>query len=291
MLFGDIALELASIGFTVRIVSLCGHRWLVSHLMIFFVACLSVQWWLLFDASNKSIWQRGIGCDITRAVNSFSNIGYMVNTGYSLVLLALASWDYACPLDDVLRPSTGSLKELFWFGVAFLASCMNAIFIRINLNPVMEIITIFPCTIAISIALGRVLRWKYSNQTPTTLPETTEHIQLTATRSPHMRTRFGFRTRWLALGRRTHGGPEGSNFQRLYSAPASQTGSYIGTSDNVNSTRPSSIVLPSLISPSSTYDPAHGLSIPLDSASESTNRGDRYDLGDVQLEAAERRSL
>ncbi|KAF9497437.1 hypothetical protein BDN71DRAFT_1504958 [Pleurotus eryngii] len=286
-------LELASIGFTVRIVTLRRHSRLAPHLIAFFVACLGTQAWLLLP--TDSTWLPELGCVITRVENSFSNIGHTFNAGYFLVLLAFVSWDYACPFDDVRRPSTASLKELCWFGVAFLASCTNAVFVWVHLNPVMVTIAILPSTIAISIASGRVLRLrKYSAPAPT-LPTTTDI--LTATHSPHLRPRFSFRRWQLALRRpSTHEVLAGSDFQRLYSAPASQTGSCLGTSTSMeaaNSTRPSSIILPSLISPSSTYNlnrASYDPSTHLDSASESSARGDRYDL-DAQLGAAQRRIL
>ncbi|KAJ8700784.1 hypothetical protein PTI98_003773 [Pleurotus ostreatus] len=267
---------------------------MVPHLarVTFFVACLSFQAWLLLDVPIKAAWIPGFGCVITHINSSFSNIGRTYNTGYFLVLLAFASWDYARTLNAVVRPSTVSLKELCWFGVAFLASCTNVVFIWIRLNPVMAVITTTPTTIVISVASGRVIRlWNYSVQAPM-LPETTEP----SSQSPRTRSRFSFRTWELALGRRTHEAMEDSTFQRLDSAPASQTGSYLGAPDSMraaNSTRPSSIILPSLIAPSSTYSPnraSQGPSTHLDSASEASDRGDRYDL-DAQLAAARQRSL
>ncbi|KDQ24018.1 hypothetical protein PLEOSDRAFT_1108480 [Pleurotus ostreatus PC15] len=316
--FGDIALELANIGFTVRIASLWRHSRLAPHLIAFFITCLGTQGWLLWGAYIDSAWppDSAPGCSITRADNTFSNIGHIFNAGYSLVLLAFVTWDYARPSGrhDVLRPrprqSTASLKDLCWFGVAFLASCTNAVFVWVHPNPGMATVAALLSTTAISIASSRVLRLREcAAQAPalpvTTTTTTTQHISTDA-HSPSMRPRLGFRGRWkLVLGRpRAHDVPAGSSFQRLYSAPASQTGSYLHASAsasasasmqaaNSNSTRPSSIILPSLIAPSSTYSPnraSYDPSTHLDSASESSARGDRYDL-DAQLGATQRRSL
>ncbi|KAJ8690340.1 hypothetical protein PTI98_011771 [Pleurotus ostreatus] len=123
---GDVALELANIGFTVRIASLWRHSRLAPHLIAFFITCLGTQAWLLWGAYIDSAWppDSELGCSITRVEDTFSNIGHIFNAGYSLVLLAFVTWDYARPSGrhDVLRPrphpGPASLKDLCWFGVA-----------------------------------------------------------------------------------------------------------------------------------------------------------------------------
>ncbi|KAF4603164.1 hypothetical protein EYR38_003574 [Pleurotus pulmonarius] len=177
----------------------------------------------------------------------------------------------------------------------FLAFCTNAIFRWIDLNGVMAMIVTIPSIIVVSIASGRIiLLWQHPTRAPTVLPETTEHKPTPPPASPHRH-----RTTGTFSFRKWHLRVADADFQRLRSAPPSRTGSYYWDgplADEVRSagsTRPSSIAVPSLIAPSETYDPHRASQDPsthLDSASESSARGDRYDL-DAQLGATRRGSL
>ncbi|KAL4260674.1 hypothetical protein AB1N83_006549 [Pleurotus pulmonarius] len=300
-LFVNMALELASMGLTARIVALWGRGWTVARVVriAFVVACLNVQGWFLFHASVEAAWVPGVGCAITGADNSFTNtrIGPLFHSGYALVLLLCAAWSHASPFDDhgMVHPNRISLKELCWFCAAFLAFCTNAIFRWIDLNGVMAMIVTIPSIIVVSIASGRIiLLWQHPTRAPTVLPETTEHKPTPPPASPHRH-----RTTGTFSFRKWHLRVADADFQRLRSAPPSRTGSYYWDgplADEVRSagsTRPSSIAVPSLIAPSETYDPHRASQDPsthLDSASESSARGDRYDL-DAQLGATRRGSL
>lgn len=224
----SIALVLASVGFTMRIIALWCHVRVVLKraLIMFFVVCLIAQTWLLLESPTSAAWMPGLGCVNTGSRKTFSDIGHTFNTAYSFVLLAFANWRYAYPSDEAPRSNRVSLKELCWFGAAFLVSCVDTIFIWLNLNLIMVKIAIIPSTILISIASGRVIRlWQDSAQAR----ERMEQLDLTVSESGDLA------------------------FQRLSSAPASHAGSYLGPADSrmraVNPTIGPSIAPPTTYSP------------------------------------------
>lgn len=278
----SIAVELASIGLTLRIVAAWGQGRMVSQrtAIVFFLVCLLTQASLFLEAPVQ-------GC-VMIIGNSTPTLGYTFNMPYTLALLASAGWMYARPSHKLLHHNRISVQELCCFGVAFLASFVNTVLIWLDLSPVMAVVTVMPSTVVISIASGRMICLWGGSSDAHMQPDTTER-HLTAIESPYRRHRFNF-SRWLPkIGSPAHEDFDALDFRRLSSAATSHAGSMRAA----NSTRPSSIVLPSLISPSSAYSPhraSQGPSTHLDSASESSDRGDRYDL-DAQLGAAQRRSL
>ncbi|KDQ32812.1 hypothetical protein PLEOSDRAFT_1098794 [Pleurotus ostreatus PC15] len=276
----SIAIELASTGLTLRILAVWGRMVPVT---VFFCVCLLVQASLFLEAPI-------VGCVITNTGNLTPTLGYTFNTPYFLMLFASAGWVYFFPCKKAPLCNRISLSELCWFGAAFLASLVNTVFIRLNLNRVMAIIAVVPSTVVISIASGRVIRLWAESHRAFVQPETTEHRSTATQCSAYKQTRFSLLKRWLShLGSPTREALDSPDFRRL-SSPSSSHGSTVQARD---STRQSSITLPSLNSPSSTYIPNRASQNPstrLDSDSETSAMGDRYDL-DAQLVATERRNF
>lgn len=277
----NIAIELASIGLTLRILAAWGQGRMVP-VTVFFCVCLLVQASLFLEAPI-------VGCVITNTGNLTPTLGYTFNTPYFLILFASAGWVYFFPCKKVPLCNIISLSELCWFGAAFLASLVNTVFIRLNLNRVMAIIAVVPSTVVISIASGRVIRLWAESRRVLVRPETTEQPSTATQCSAYKQTRFTLLKRWLShLGSPTREALDSPDFRRL-SSPSSSHGSTVRAT---NSIRQSSITLPSL-NPSSVYVPNRASQNPstrLDSDSETSARGDRYDL-DAQLVATERRNV
>ncbi|KAF4579502.1 hypothetical protein EYR40_000324 [Pleurotus pulmonarius] len=170
---------------------------------------------------------------------------------------------------------------------SFVASLVNTVFIRLNLNPVMAVIAIVPSTVIISIASGRVIRSGGESSRAFIRPKAAEQ-QSAATQYPaHKQTRLSLR-QWPS----NSGSPRREAFDPLkvhrLRLPSTL---HANTVQATNSTRSSSITLPSLNPPPSIYIPNRASQNPsthLDSDSETSTKGDCYDL-DAQLIAVERR--
>ncbi|KAL4260670.1 hypothetical protein AB1N83_006555 [Pleurotus pulmonarius] len=278
-LCSSIAVGLASIGLTLRVVAVWGRCQIIPVTVLF--VCLLVQASLFLQAPI-------VGCVITSSGNLTPILGYTFNTPYFFILLASAGWVYLFPCKKVPLRNRISLMELCCFGAAFVASLVNTVFIRLNLNPVMAVIAIVPSTVIISIASGRVIRSGGESSRAFIRPKAAEQ-QSAATQYPaHKQTRLSLR-QWPS----NSGSPRREAFDPLkvhrLRLPSTL---HANTVQATNSTRSSSITLPSLNPPPSIYIPNRASQNPsthLDSDSETSTKGDCYDL-DAQLIAVERRN-
>ncbi|KAL4260680.1 hypothetical protein AB1N83_006551 [Pleurotus pulmonarius] len=274
MVFNNVALELASICFTLRIIAdKLPRRWPTCWVAInvLLILGLLAQAGLLSYAPVKATWGPAprLGCIVTSGLgNSALNIRYTFVAVNSVSLFALAGWKYAALGEVILRPDSLSGQEVCCFGAACMASIMNIVFIWVDLDPITETITMTLPTIIISVASCRVIAL-WDDALREYAPSSLKNCGKPPSSHRHSIMSFvGWRV--SLSGRPTHGIHKTPGFRRL----SSTAGSIVGTS------APSSIILPSLLAPSPTYDPqlSQGPSSYLGSSgSDSSAQGDCYD--------------
>ncbi|KAL4260672.1 hypothetical protein AB1N83_006550 [Pleurotus pulmonarius] len=282
----NVALELASICLTLRVTagSASGRSVAISIALVF--GLLTQAGLLLYvTAPGKAAWMPTQGCVPTTGLSrGVLTIRYTFVTVYSFILFALAGWKYASRSDTMNRLSG---QELCCFGAAFAASTTNIIFVRVGLNPVIGILP----TILVSVASCRaVALWNDTLQETESIRSTGQPPPPPPPRHPMM----SFIGWGVPLsGRSGRSGQDARTskppgFQRLGSIAGSVAGSYSEPADSA----PSSIILPSLIAPSSAYNTclSQGPSSRLGPGSDSSARGDCYDP-DAQRVAEPERGL
>ncbi|KAF4607979.1 hypothetical protein EYR40_000320 [Pleurotus pulmonarius] len=218
---------------------------------------------LYVTAPGKAAWMPTQGCVPTTGLSrGVLTIRYTFVTVYSFILFALAGWKFA-------------------------ASTTNIIFVRVGLNPVIGILP----TILVSVASCRaVALWNDTLQETESIRSTGQPPPPPPPRHPMM----SFIGWGVPLsGRSGRSGQDARTskppgFQRLGSIAGSVAGSYSEPADSA----PSSIILPSLIAPSSAYNTclSQGPSSRLGPGSDSSARGDCYDP-DAQRVAEPERGL
>ncbi|KAF4603166.1 hypothetical protein EYR38_003576 [Pleurotus pulmonarius] len=243
--------------------------WVAINVLL--ILGLLAQAGLLSYAPVKATWGPAprLGCIVTSGLgNSALNIRYTFVAVNSVSLFALAGWKYAALGEVILRPDSLSGQEVCCFGAACMASIMNIVFIWVDLDPITETITMTLPTIIISVASCRVIAL-WDDALREYAPSSLKNCGKPPSSHRHSIMSFvGWRV--SLSGRPTHGIHKTPGFRRL----SSTAGSIVGTS------APSSIILPSLLAPSPTYDPqlSQGPSSYLGSSgSDSSAQGDCYD--------------
>ncbi|KAF5389541.1 hypothetical protein D9757_004078 [Collybiopsis confluens] len=160
--FGNAAIGLASINFSLRTIAVWNKRW---YIVIPLILVIMGHWSLLLHGvlihANYDPTQ---GCVITDTDNTLLAATFIYTMCFDFVVLSLTAWKLV-----INSPSTKVMGRsklvvlifgdgLIYFIIAFLSNLLSTIFMVLNLNPVMSIIANVPSAIASTTVACRAVR-------------------------------------------------------------------------------------------------------------------------------------
>jgi len=154
---GNSAIGFASINLSLRTMAIWSQRWyIVGPLVLIILGHWSL---LLHGVLLKATWIDGQGCTIIQTDNKLLAVTFIYSMAFDFVVLLLTGY-------KLFQPSAGRSRlivlifndGLVYFAIAFLVNLIATVFMLLNLNPVMSIISNVPAAIASTIVAGRVVR-------------------------------------------------------------------------------------------------------------------------------------
>jgi len=161
-LFGNAAIGLASINFSLRTMAVWSQRWyIVAPLVLLILGQFSL---LLHGVLLKATYDPADGCVITDTDNTLLAATFIYSMCFDFTVLSLTAWKLV-----INAPSTKVMGRsrlvvlifgdgLIYFFIAFLSNLLATIFMLLNLNPVMSIIANVPAAIGSTIVACRAVR-------------------------------------------------------------------------------------------------------------------------------------
>nr|GAT59248.1 predicted protein [Mycena chlorophos] len=172
--FGNAAIGLASINFSLRTIAVWNQRWFI---WVPLTAVIMGHWSLLLHGKFRSCCSRLVpharigvllkaewvpdegGCVITSTSNRILAITFIYSMAFDLTVLILTAWKLLFPAARRSRLVSLIFNDgLIYFVIAFLSNLLATIFMLLNLNAVMSIIANVPAAIASTIVACRAVR-------------------------------------------------------------------------------------------------------------------------------------
>jgi hypothetical protein len=156
--FGNGAIGLASINLSLRTIAVWNQRW---YIWVPLVGIILGHWSLLLHGVLlKAAWipEQG-GCVITDTDNHLLATTFIYGMVFDFVVLCLTAYKLLFPAGGKSRLVSLIFNDgLIYFVIAFLSNLLATIFMLLNLNPVMSIISNVPAAIASTIVACRAVR-------------------------------------------------------------------------------------------------------------------------------------